>query len=86
MTPEERRARGERAERLMKDDLMVEAFDKVEAAYKDAWANSMHDQKDQREGLYYAMGALRRIREHLVQVMADGKFAAAELDLDKPAS
>ena len=83
MSPEERRARGERAERLMNDELMVEAFAGVEAAYKDAWAGSRPDETQKREGLYYAMGALQRIRDHLGIVIADGKLAAADLEKEQ---
>lgn len=78
-------ARGKRAELLLKDELLVEALDKLKASYIDGWEHSGARDSDGRERVWQAVQVLGKVREHLSIVMNNGKLAQRELDdLAKP--
>ena len=74
-------ARGHRAEALLTDPLMVEAFAKLEWAYFEGWKASEPRDTEGRERLYLAVGQLNRIREHLKGAASSGKVEQATLAL-----
>ncbi len=74
-------ARGHRADALLTDPLMVEAFDKLEKAYFEGWKASDLRDTEGRERLFLAVGQLNRIRDHLKAVASSGKVEQATLAL-----
>jgi hypothetical protein len=73
----ERRAR---AEVLMRDELLVEAFTVLEAAYYEGWKNSKPGETAARERLWQAAQIVPIVRAHLTLAIENGKVAQAELD------
>ena len=77
------RERGARAEQILNDDLFVEAFDSVEAAFLKRWRNSEPNEADGREDIWRALkmlGEVRRVLEHHVKT---GELATAQLIRDE---
>jgi hypothetical protein len=73
--------RGERADILMRDELLVESFDTLEREYVDAWRLTAARDTDARERLWQAVQIVGKVRTHLQTVMANGKLAAKELEI-----
>jgi hypothetical protein len=76
---EEAIARGARAERLLGDALLQEAFATLEADYLDAWKLTAARDTDARERLWQATQVLGKVRDHLVAVANNGKLARRDL-------
>lgn len=72
-------ARGSRAESLLNDELLNEAFAKLKEGYIQAWQSTRLEDAAGREKLFLAVNIIGKVREHLITVMNDGKVAAAEL-------
>ena len=75
----EEQNRGERAKALMRDPLIVEAFDVLEEKYISAWKDSSSSQ-DERETLFQMYQALMVVRGHLSEVISTGDLAKLEMD------
>ena len=78
----EEQNRGERAKALMRDPLIVEAFDVLEGKYIEAWKDSSSS-LDERETLFQMYQALMVVRGHLLEVIETGDLAKLELDSAK---
>ena len=72
--------RGARAERLLADELLQEAFAALEADYLKAWKVTAARDTDARERLWQATQVLGKVRDHLVAIANNGKLAQRELD------
>lgn len=72
--------RGARAERLLTDDLLVDAFITLERTYIEAWRGTFVTDTDARERLWQAVQVVGKVRQHLVSVMNNGTLAQAEID------
>lgn len=72
-------ARAARAQRLLDDELLVEAFTSLEGAYTAAWRSTTIDDVSGREKLFLAINVVGKVRDHLQGVVNNGKLAAAEL-------
>jgi hypothetical protein len=57
-------ARAVRAQNLLDNELLAEAFKGLEDAYTAAWRASTADQAGQREKLYLAINIVGKVREH----------------------
>lgn len=75
----EARNRAARAETLVNDELLVEGFAELEAAYIQAWRLTKPGEDLAREKLYLAVNVIGKIKQHLQTVIVDGKLADAEL-------
>jgi len=75
----EEQNRGERAKALMRDPLIVEAFDVLEEKNIGAWKDSSSSQ-DERETLFQMYQALMVVRGHLTEVIETGDLAKLELN------
>lgn len=75
----EEEVRGERAKALMRDPLIIEAFDTLEGKYISAWKDSSSSQ-DERETLFQMHQALMSVRGHLIEVIETGDLAKLELN------
>jgi hypothetical protein len=72
-------ARAVRAEALLDDELLSEAFDTLEKSYIAAWRATTVDDALGREKLFLAVNIVGKVRDHLAGVVANGKLARAEL-------
>jgi hypothetical protein len=78
-TLERAAARAARAEALLDDELLNEAFGTLEKSYITAWRATTVDDAAGREKLFLAINIVGKVRDHLAGVVANGKLARAEL-------
>jgi phosphomevalonate kinase len=69
MTPEERE---QRAQSLINDPLLNEAFDVLKKDLMDRWSNSGSTDLEARESIWLAMRLLDRIQGHVTSVIETG--------------
>jgi hypothetical protein len=72
-------SRGARAEALIKNELLQEAFKKLEDDYVAAWKTWPAADAAGRERLWQAVNVLGKVKDHLARVVADGKLAQRQL-------
>jgi hypothetical protein len=77
---EQAAAKAMRAQALLEDELLAEAFDALEANYTSAWRRTTIDDAAGREKLFLAINIVGKVRDHLSSVVANGKLAQAELN------
>ena len=75
-----------KAQNLLDDETFKSAFDHLEAEYLNAWRNTGVSEKGQyaREKLWLAINVLGKVREHVGQIVANGKLAKHELAMKEP--
>ena len=71
--------RGARAQRLLEDDLLAEAFATLDAEYTKAWRATAARDTDARERLWQAVQVVAKVRDNLIRVVNGGKLAQREL-------
>jgi hypothetical protein len=71
--------RGERAQLLLRDELLVEAFQIIEQDIFEKWQNSPARDEKGRETLYLQQILLRRLQAQLELVVHTGQVAKATL-------
>lgn len=72
--------RAAHAQRLINDEMLTEAFVKLEAEYTAAWRRSADAEIQTRERIYMAINILASVRAHLQQMLNNGKIAQQQLD------
>lgn len=72
-------AKAARAQELLDDELLSEAFETLEESYMSAWRATVIDDSAGREKLFLAINIVGKVRDHLTSVVANGKLAQAEL-------
>jgi hypothetical protein len=72
-------ARAMRAQDLLDNELLSEAFKGLEDSYTSAWRATAIDDVAAREKLFLAINIVGKVRDHLAVVVAGGKLAQAEL-------
>lgn len=72
-------AKAAKAENLLGNDLLAEAFKGLEDAYTAAWRASTIDDVSAREKLFLAINIVGKVRDHLTGIVNNGKLAQAEL-------
>ena len=80
MSPEEKVTRASHAEQLMRDELLTEAFDKIETAYINAWKASRVGDKEAREFAYSMVSAVSLVRRQIIGVIQEGQLAVADIE------
>lgn len=75
----EQTLRASRAKQILDDELFIGAFQTLEAAYIDAWRSTAVDEVLGREKLFLAINVVGKVRQHLQQVISDGKVAEVDL-------
>ena len=80
MTNEEQIQRSQRAQELLEDPLIKESFESLESTYLEAWRQSRPGEELDREVLWQAWFALDAVRQHLNQIMQNGKIPRDALD------
>jgi len=73
-------AKAMRAQALLDDKILAEAFTTLEANYISAWRRTTIDDAAGREKLFLAVNIVGKVRDHLSAVIANGKLAQAELN------
>jgi hypothetical protein len=73
-------SRGARAEALLNNDLLQEAFARLEQDYIEAWKISPARDTDGRERLWQAVNIVAKVRDHMVNVVNDGKLSQRHLN------
>ncbi len=69
-----------RAEALLQDDVLQEAFVRLEDRYIEEWRVSQFRDTDARERLWQAVNILRKVKDHLAKIVRDGKLAQREIE------
>lgn len=73
--------RGARMHAILEDDLVKDAFIKLELEYTNAWKNRTGpDDIEGRERIWHHVQALSNLRSHLMSVVSNGRLAQAEID------
>jgi hypothetical protein len=73
-------ARQARAQALLENEILQEAFARLEERYLEEWRVSQFRDTDARERLWQAVNILRKVKDHLAKIIADGKLAQREID------
>jgi hypothetical protein len=71
--------RAQRAAALLDDDLIKDAFKTLEESYIAAWRRTTIEDVSGREKLFLAINVVGKVRDHLQNVVNNGKLAAVEL-------
>ena len=82
MTREEEVARGKAAEALLRNELLIDAFEKLDLTYTAAWKATAPDQTQERERLFALTTALRDVRGHIAQIAVTGELARRQLGIN----
>ena len=72
--------RGHKADLLMKNELLQEAFQTLEYEFKTAWKQTTHDQFVERDRLYNLCQALDSLKSYLASVAQNGRMAENQLN------
>jgi hypothetical protein len=72
-------ARALRAQALLEDELLIDAFRELEESYTAAWRASTVEDISGREKLFLAVNVVGKVRDHLAAAVTNGKLAQAEL-------
>jgi len=72
-------AKAVRAQQLLDNELLAEAFKGLEDNYTAAWRATTIDDAGAREKLFLAINIVGKVRDHLTAVVTNGKLAQAEL-------
>lgn len=73
-------SRGARAKVLLQDDILKDAFEALERDYIKGWRVTHARDTDARERLWQAVNVIGKVRDHLFQVVNDGKLAQRQID------
>jgi hypothetical protein len=72
-------AKALRAQDLLENELLSEAFKELEDNYTAAWRATRIDDVGAREKLFLAINIVGKVRDHLTAIVTNGKLAQAEL-------
>jgi hypothetical protein len=72
--------RGAQAKALLDNELLAEAFARLDADYIAAWRATPVRDTDARERLWQATQIVGKVRDHLTAVLNNGKLAQRQLD------
>ena len=72
---------GKRAQVLLNDPLLKQAFEDLLETYKQEIFNTSFTDDDNRRSLWMAYNMLDKIKGHLITIMESGKLAQKDLEL-----
>ena len=72
---------GKRAQVLLNDPLLKQAFEDLLGTYKQEIFNTSFTDDDKRRSLWMAYNMLDKIKGHLITIMESGKLAQKDLEL-----
>jgi hypothetical protein len=67
--------RGHKAKQLLDEPLIKEAFDKLEALYKEEIFLTKVDEDKERTNIYLCYNTLTTVKAHLLEIMQTGELA-----------
>lgn len=70
--------RGAKAQQILREPIVVEAFDTLEELYKDLWRLSDPENSEDREHYYRCLLALDAFKGHFKSFVSTGKMAEIE--------
>lgn len=79
MSPEQQASRGDAAERLLKDELLNEAFNALKQEYTRLWTETKPSDEAAREKLWMSIRQLEMVKAQLHSVVQTGKVAKDSL-------
>lgn len=75
----QQQARGDRARRILDDELVREAFEKIEAAIVEGWKGSASHEEEQRRNAYLMHRLFQNFRAEFTRAVTTGAAAGKEL-------
>jgi len=72
--------RAEKAEALLRNELLTEAFDYLERQFIQAWKSSGIGEAEDRERIYQLSQNLEALKGYFQTVISDGKMAQSQID------
>ncbi len=72
--------RAEKAEALLRNELLTEAFDYLERQFIQAWRSSGIGEAEDRERIYQLSQNLEALKGYFQTVISDGKMAQSQID------
>ena len=72
--------RAEKAEALLRNELLTEAFDYLEQQFIQAWKSSGIGEAEDRERIYQLSQNLEALKGYFQTVISDGKMAQSQID------
>lgn len=80
MELEEEVRRGQRAEILLEDPILLDAFAEVEKTYHREWENAPARDTEGRERLWLMLRLLKLVRGHLEETAKTGQLAGKQIN------
>jgi len=71
--------RAARAQALVNDELLADAFAKLRTEYQAAWLNTGARDTDARERLWQGLKVVEKVEDHLKRIISDGAVARREI-------
>ena len=65
----------QRAQALVNDELLNEAFDTIKTELMDRWENSASTEVEARESIWLGLQLLARVRRHIHSIIETGEMA-----------
>jgi hypothetical protein len=72
--------RAEKAEALLRNELLTDAFDYLEKQFIQAWRSSGIGEAEDRERIYQLSQNLEALKGYFQTVISDGKMAQSQID------
>ena len=72
--------RAARAQGILKDPIVEDAFEELEKIYTQAWRESPARDEEGREKIYHMMQALIALRQHFESVVMTGELAKTKIE------
>lgn len=72
--------RGRRAETILQDEVLLEAFSEIETKLSEQWRSSSSASHEVRERLFHQVAALQSVRSQLKRWSEDAVFLADRLE------
>lgn len=72
--------RAEKAEALLRNELLTDAFDYLERQFIQAWKSSGIGEAEDRERIYQLSQNLEALKGYFQTVISDGKMAQSQID------
>jgi len=72
--------RAEKAEALLRNELLTDAFDYLEQQFIQAWRSSGIGEAEDRERIYQLSQNLEALKGYFQTVISDGKMAQSQID------
>lgn len=71
--------RGAKAHALLQNELLQEAFTKIEAKLVDEWEGTTAEEAQRREDAWRSLKLLKNLKSQLTRIVTDGSAASKEL-------